>query len=914
MLSTWIETAATGRLAGPVRAGMWSTVVVGTHPIQENQRVWLEVEVDDLKLGRFPAFWLVNKGSNSLWHVPIPPQGVGARLRYRACVELADGTCATSDDQQLVVRPNLPDSTDPSDWLSPVAEALVGNRQMTVRIGARGSTYDVYFPTVGLHSMVRPREGDQPQSRCHFRSIVGGLAVDRRLDWFTERNAWESYQQYQGATNLLTTKLTWRRGPIEVLLSDFVAVGDCLPMNAGRERSPGQYIKRFLFKNEGKESLEVIFALHVQAEINGGIGDVGLSWHDTDRVLLAVNRGHGHANRKLARDATIEFAIAFDGRGDVECEPTGPREAMLLRPLELPAGGSAAVDVLVSGAFTGWSGDRGTFEHWLCPALNWFRSVDLDQVEQNSARYWDDFVEPLPDLWFPKPTYAVNLRRSALAAALHCDSEWGSVASGFDRGLSAYCWPRDAVLVGDALGRLGHPEIGGGVLEWLDHVRERQKPYLYWFQKFSIDGIPEWETPSIDQTALIPWSLERHYRRTGNLEDLRGLWPMVEQAARVCMGDSGGHPGLALLPDLELISAASNVDQIYGAYLYANSCVVVGLRAAAALATAFGHPSQAERYLAAADSIWTRGILGEGPDRTQSRPGLVDVEQGRLLHGRRVSRAKGVWSADPRIQDERSDLLDIGMLAISVPFGLLPAADPRVVRTAELILKANEHLRGDPHLLARNTFNATPKLRNGPADPSEISSVATFWMVRYLVQLGRESGQARHWTRAVAMLDAILGRLSQLGLVVRPPGRTSEPVRQVVSPGGTAWRLHAMLIDTLMDLAGLDYDAVDRLARVRGVLPPPWPRTGARQIFPCGEIAYQLDRPIGGRVHHLRIQAKLTQPIDIEVDLTCPDLGELGPWQAVPPAPAPVFDPRNGRVQFRFAAPAGENEWNFTWG
>ncbi len=145
----------------------------------------------------------------------------------------------------------------------------------------------------------------------------------------------------------------------------------------------------------------------MQAEVNGGVGDIGLSWHDIDRSLLAINRGHGHANRKLARDATIEFALALDGKGEVECEPTGPNEAILFRPIELPAGGSVTVDLLVSGAFTGWSGDRGTFEHWLRPALNWFRSTDLDVVEHTTAKEWDDFIEPIPDLYFPKPTYAV---------------------------------------------------------------------------------------------------------------------------------------------------------------------------------------------------------------------------------------------------------------------------------------------------------------------------------------------------------------------------------------------------------------------------------------------------------------------------------------------------------------------------
>src|SRR5690349_7313819 len=51
MVTTWIEAAAKGRHGGPVRAGMWSAVVVGTHPIEADQIVWLEVSVDDVPLG-----------------------------------------------------------------------------------------------------------------------------------------------------------------------------------------------------------------------------------------------------------------------------------------------------------------------------------------------------------------------------------------------------------------------------------------------------------------------------------------------------------------------------------------------------------------------------------------------------------------------------------------------------------------------------------------------------------------------------------------------------------------------------------------------------------------------------------------------------------------------------------------------
>ena len=224
--------------AGRSGAGMWSAVVVGTHPIEANQEVWLEICVDDVSLGRCRLLARKQRGQQPLARAD-PAAGrsasgcIIARWRGGPGSETGLQPC-----QDTIVRPNLPDRTESSEIVGPSPEGLVGNRLMTRRVDGRGSTYDVYFPTVGLHSDVRPAEGDWPQSRSHFRAIIGGLAVGRRLDWFTERLCWEAFQQYQGATNLLTTKLSWRHGPIRVLATDFVAMGDCCRAPAGGTDSP----------------------------------------------------------------------------------------------------------------------------------------------------------------------------------------------------------------------------------------------------------------------------------------------------------------------------------------------------------------------------------------------------------------------------------------------------------------------------------------------------------------------------------------------------------------------------------------------------------------------------------------------------------------------------------------------------
>ncbi len=915
MLATWIEAPAQGRLGGPVRAGMWGAVVVGTHPVESDQEVWLEVSTDDLLMGPLPAYWLENKGVNSLWHVPIPPQIVGTRLRYRAGARRVGEEPVYSPQQETIVRPNLPDHSETDIALNPGTEGLIGNRMMTVRVDTRGSTYDIYFPTVGLHSDVRPAEGDLPSSRSHFRTIVAGLAAGRRLDWFSERLPWESSQSYQKDTNLLLTELQWRRGPIRVLATDFVAAGPDLPRTAGGTESPGQYIKRFRIQNQGLEPIQATFGVYIHAEVNGGIGDPGLCWHDGDRALLAINRGHGHANRKLARDSTVEFALALDDRGPVSCEPTGTNEAILLRPLNLPPGATVHVDLLVSGAFTGWRADQGTYDYWLRPALSWFRASDLDQIEQTTARFWEAFVKPLPALIFPRPTYSAALRRSALTAAIHCDAKWGSVASGFDRGINAYCWPRDALKTVNAIERIGHPEIGRGVFEWLGRVRGHTRVHPYWVQKYTIDGWPEWESPSVDQSALIPWALERHCQRVGDLGPAQEHWRLVERAVTACEGQ-GNHPGLQWQEDLSLVYSSGHWDGRFGAFLYGNACVVAGLRSAARLARRLGlNDQRADHWQALADRIWEEGILQTPPVDGQG-PGLIDPLSGRFLEARRLSTLRSLWTDRPELFVDRVAALDIGMLGLALPLGLLPASDPCLRRTAEAILEYNSSAV-DPNALSRwapDPARPDPNLAPGESYRDDLSSLATLWMARYWIRLGQETGDGRLWARALSFLDGMLARLCSLGVSLRPgPRRTDLPNRPIRWFQGVSG-LHAMLIDTMLDLAGLEHDALDNVLTLRPALPPNWPRIGLNQTLTVGQVEFDLRRNLEGSSYQLFLKTQLDRPTQLQVDITCPGLRELGPWRSRPNTPPPTFDRSNGRLRWSVALPTGETSAEWGWG
>jgi hypothetical protein len=87
-----------------------------------------------------------------------------------------------------------------------------------------------------------------------------------------------------------------------------------------------------------------------------------------------------------------------------------------------------------------------------------------------------------------------------------------------------------------------------------------------------------------------------------------------------------------------------------------------------------------------------------------------------------------------------------------------------------------------------------------------------------------------------------------------------------------------------------------------------------KQSLPCGDVSYRLERPIGGKVHHLNVKSQLKHPVTLQVELTCPDLMELGPWQASPDTPEPTLEPRTGQLRWSVTLPSSSSEWNWTWG
>jgi glucoamylase len=860
MHTTWIESPIQGRHGGPIRAGQWSFVVIGTHPVQVGQSVDLELIVNDQSYGSLPAYWLENKSGNSYWHVPVPPLGINSRIQYKAVSRTAEqDVISQTHILHAIVRPNSPRNLEQSPIVQQVPEALIGNRRTTARIDSRSVTHDIYFPSAALHSNVRPSEGDSPQSRTHFRAIAAGIAETGQIDWMGDP-VWESRQSYEPGSAILKTVMSHREGLLRVFVTDLAVMAEPWPDSPTGPLVPSLYFKRYELRNDADHDRTFIFGLYVHAETNGGIGEPVLSWLDDDQALLASNAGHGHSNRKLARDCTVSFIVALDDLAETVCEPVGPMSTILTRQVLVPARSSNKVDVLIAGSFSNQQADNTNYAELLKPALDWFRQVDRDQMEHATLKAWQCLLANQAKLTAPGSKYDEILIRSSVAALLHCDADFGSVASGFDRGLNAYCRPREAILTAESFSRFGQIAIARKVFEWLESVRDQNPYYRFWFQKYSMDGLPEWETPSVDQTALIPWAIQRFVRRTGEINLYEALWPVVKQAADVMMGITK-HPGLEWDEKLSLVRSAGMWDLRFGCHLFGNAAVVAGLRAAAMIAEQIGkETASVVHWKSRADRILNEGILS--PFHPEG-PGLIDPSLGHLRPARKLNRRVGHWFSASLADVDEPDHAEPGALGLCIPLGLLPADDDRLRNSLQALVAD----MNDP----RNSANTYRTLRH------DIQILTRLWMARYCLKLAHTTGDGGVLTQALGLLQDVIDQLAPLGLCLQSQGANQQDKKPSMLPG--VWSLHLQYIEFMTELGGLDYDAIDKCLYLKPIMPWTIPSVGLRCNYPFGWFRYQITKEARQRFV-MTLEWETTEPIALQADVVIPEINRVQSWQA----------------------------------
>ena len=162
----------------------------------------------------------------------------------------------------------------------------------------------------------------------------------------------------------------------------------------------------------------------------------------------------------------------------------------------------------------------------------------------------------------------------------------------------AYSWPRDGSVAAAALAHTGHEQEALSILEFF---ADAQREDGTWEARYQLDGQPvadgrHWQ---IDGNGWVPWAVWQWYEaappehRQGTL---RELWPMVKKAATYASGSLQDNGLPEVTPDYWENAVSQPT--------IANSAAILsGLRAAADLAAALGHRSEARDWSMAAQRL-----------------------------------------------------------------------------------------------------------------------------------------------------------------------------------------------------------------------------------------------------------------------------------------------------------------------
>lgn len=468
----------------------------------------------------------------------------------------------------------------------------IGNGSMLVAFDSQYRLADFYFPRVGMENHAAAR----------FRF---GVWADERLQW-VEDPQWQKSLAYLRDT--LVTDVS----------CDNEELGLKLRCHDGVDPDANVYLRKIVVRNTRPEARRIKLFLHHDLNIYGNaIGDTAMYDPATRSIIHYKARRYFLINASTEGATGIaEYACGRSGIGGTDGTWRDAEDGQLsMSPVA-----QGAVDSTVAITVDLPASGTETILYWICAGRDYTEVVDIDasiraeggaKALSRAASYWYTWVNKPAESLNALPEEIVELyRRSLLVVRTQCDNG-GAVIAANDSDIQwghndhySYMWARDGVFVCDAMDRAGFPELTRRFLLFIKKVM-RDDGFL--LHKYNPDGsqAPLWH-PWVrdgksqlpiqeDETALVVWLLNRHYKRTRDLELLRSLYEtLVLRPADFLVRYRDPETHLPL-PSFDLW------EERQGVFTFTCAAVVAGLNAAAEIANLFNDQERSQRFTAAAD-------------------------------------------------------------------------------------------------------------------------------------------------------------------------------------------------------------------------------------------------------------------------------------------------------------------------
>ncbi|MFD0615898.1 glycoside hydrolase family 15 protein [Paenibacillus sp. GCM10027629] len=633
-----------------------------------------------------------------------------------------------------------------------LVDSVIGNSKFLASLTRTGRLVRLWWPNVGF-----------PQ---HVDMIRTGIRMEgAQTSWFDsaeQEHGWQHEAAYVPRTNLFRVNAKHNQCPIEVEKVSFAVPGQDL------------LVFHYQFTNQSEQPATFHFVHYTSMTVSESP-----YYHTTQFDVEADALVHfRHRYFFMASSANVctkfQAANAWDnanhGALDGSRIQMAPDGAMEWTFTDIAPGETVSLPVYITAG------------HTLDEAKSVMHQAKGRAVEAwtaETAQYWSDFLKSAKPCPMEDERITALYERSLLAMKLMTDEETGSIiaAPEFDEhfaqcGGYAYCWGRDAAFITTALDRAGLTDLSDRFYLW---TLTAQDPDGAWQQRHYHDGAlaPSWGI-QLDEGASILWGMYQHLLFLSEQEQTRFLhqiWPAVEAGANFLTKQIDAETGLPR-------ASRDLWEERDGQHTYSAAAVYAGLDAAASLAELAGNAelsnawrnaaqgiaqSITDRCWNASQSVFYRGLkleVNEAAYRQAQEQGIPTAIQ---------AREKGY----PVYQLEYDPIVDVSLLGISVPFGVVSASHPYAVQTADTIERA----------LTSPSVGGIKRYENDQYIGGNPWILTTLWLAQYRVMNGQKEA-------AMELLQWAVDHQTEMGLLPEQVDRHT---------GDTAWVVpltwsHAMFI------------------------------------------------------------------------------------------------------------------------
>ena len=334
-------------------------------------------------------------------------------------------------------------------------------------------------------------------------------------------------QYYDTDTNILNTEITNTYFNLKIVQTDFVTIKEDI------------LVKKYSFINDSNIEQDIKFLIHSEllSDQNNFISGMKLDngmvqfAHDFSIATFSKlekifagqingtsnNIGSGIIGGKdyvgMSKDSGISFDIG-----------------------KLPAGHRKDIEICI------YIDENKKTMHDFMDEVERIRKIDFNKELNDTKAYWRKYVKEHDGLKIKEPqnSYEEKIlnvyKRSILLFPLLMNEETGGIIASpeVDEELSqcgryAYCWPRDAVFITQALDILKMNKEADKF--YSEFCRITQSKNGMWEQRFYTDGrlAPCWGY-QVDETASVVYGVYNHYEYTKNEEFLKENLHMCELA------------------------------------------------------------------------------------------------------------------------------------------------------------------------------------------------------------------------------------------------------------------------------------------------------------------------------------------------------------------------------------------------